>query len=86
MSRIWQGVLALVLGASLVMNFVGPSKEVKHIWDVKMFFAVYGFLGCVVIIFVSKWLGKYWLQREEDYYEPFRAPGEVGEAGGGDDA
>ncbi len=33
------------------------------------FFALLGFLGCVAIILVSKWLGRYWLQRREDYYE-----------------
>jgi hypothetical protein len=26
-----------------------------------------GFLGCVVIVVVSKWLGR-WLSRPEDYY------------------
>lgn len=32
------------------------------------FYAVYGFLGCSVIIFFSKALGKAFLQRREDYY------------------
>jgi hypothetical protein len=27
---------------------------------------VLGFVGCVLIIVVSKWLGKVWLQRPED--------------------
>ena len=30
---------------------------------------VYGFLGCVAIVIVSKALGKAWLQRRERYYE-----------------
>jgi hypothetical protein len=29
---------------------------------------VYGFVGCVGIVLVSKWLGHSWLQRHEDYY------------------
>lgn len=86
MNRLWSTLLGIVLVGSLVMNFVGPAKEVKNIWDLKTFFAFYGFVGCVVIIYVSKWIGKYWLQRPEDYYEPFRAPAEVGEAGEKDHA
>jgi hypothetical protein len=80
MSRLWSILLGLTLVGSLVMNFVGPAKEAKYIWDTKTFFGIYGFFGCIVIIFVSKAIGKYWLQRPEDYYEPHRAPREVGEA------
>lgn len=79
MSRFWTVVLAVTLVASLALSFVGPTKEVKYIWDVKAFFVVYGFVGCVVIIFVSKWLGRFWLQRDEDYYDPHQAPAEAGE-------
>ena len=81
MSRFWSTVLAVTLVTSVVMSFVGPSKEAKFLWDVKAFFAVYGFVGCVAIIFVSKWLGRYWLQRGEDYYDPHQAPAEAGDAG-----
>ena len=31
--------------------------------------SIYGLISCVVIIVVSKWLGKLWLERHEDYYE-----------------
>ena len=34
-----------------------------------VFFAIYGFVGCIIIIIASKALGHYWLQKEEDYYE-----------------
>jgi hypothetical protein len=81
MSRFWSTVLAVTLVTSVVMSFVGPSKEAKFLWDVKAFFAVYGFVGCVAIIFVSKWLGRFWLQRGEDYYDPHQAPAEAGDAG-----
>jgi hypothetical protein len=81
MSRTWSIALTVALVISVVMSFVGPSKEAKFLWDVKAFFAVYGFVGCVAIIFVSKWLGRYWLQRSEDYYDPHQAPAEAGDAG-----
>lgn len=32
------------------------------------FFAIFGFLGCLVIIAAAKIIGHYWLQRKEDYY------------------
>jgi hypothetical protein len=42
-----------------------------HFWweEIPVFSAVYGFVGCVVIIIASKALGHQWLQKEEDYYE-----------------
>ena len=32
-------------------------------------FALFGLIGCVAIVMISNWLGRYWLQRKEDYYE-----------------
>jgi hypothetical protein len=37
------------------------------------FFAVLGFVGCALIILASKWVGRYWLQRRENYYEETHA-------------
>lgn len=36
-------------------------------------YAALGLGGCIVIIVVSKWLGKIWLQRPPDYYARRRA-------------
>jgi hypothetical protein len=33
-----------------------------------LFDLIFGFIGCAVIIGVSKWLGHTWLQRDETYY------------------
>lgn len=33
------------------------------------FFAIYGFFSCVIIVAASKLLGKFWLQKGEDYYD-----------------
>jgi hypothetical protein len=78
MSPFWKAVLGLVLVGSVAMSFFGPSKESSYLWDLPAFFAVYGFAGCVVIIYLSKAIGKYWLQRPDEYYDPYRAPAEVG--------
>ena len=32
-------------------------------------YALYGFFSCVLIVIVSKFLGKLWLQKPENYYD-----------------
>ena len=40
-----------------------------HGWEiVPGFYAIFGFVSCAVIIYGSKWLGKRFLQKREDYY------------------
>jgi hypothetical protein len=54
-----------------VSEFTSPVDTASaHPWwaSVPAFFAVFGFVGCVVIILVAKGLGKFMLQRKEDYY------------------
>ena len=61
-------LLALVSVASLIAQFVG--EEGHGPWaQVPAFWALFGFLGCALIILVSKAIGKYFLQRREDYYD-----------------
>ena len=49
--------------------FLGEQGHSAFPWShVAGFFAVFGFIGCVAIIILSKLLGRFWLQREEDYY------------------
>ena len=42
-----------------------------HFWfeDVPAFGSIYGLISCVLIIVVSKLLGKLWLMRPENYYD-----------------
>lgn len=61
MKRVWAvTVPALVLAvlADLLLGAARPG-----------FTAVFSFAGCVLIIVASKWLGRYLLQRHEEYYE-----------------
>lgn len=84
MGRLWRTLLALALIAVLAADFLGPKKEVEHLWDHKTFFAIYGFVGCVAIILVAKAVGAAGLLRPEDHYDPFRAP-QPGSGTEGDD-
>ncbi len=43
-----------------------PTRRPEH-WP--GFWAVFGFVGCVVIILVSKWFGHLGIMTREDYYE-----------------
>ena len=41
----------------------------EHIAEFPIFHAIYGFIACVLIILVSKFIGHIWLMTEEDYYD-----------------
>lgn len=63
-------LLGLVTVASLILQYFGPPHPHPHAWDaIPLFYCFFGFVGCILIIVVSKALGKAWLQKEEDYYE-----------------
>jgi len=57
-----------VLGILLAAEFFIP-KHGHFPWEDKpFFFAIYGFVACVLVIFTSKLL-RFFLKRDEDYYE-----------------
>lgn len=63
-------VLGLVVGASLAAEFTLLAGKDAHWWNhVPGFYIYWGFLSCIVIIYVSKWIGKLLLFRDEDYYD-----------------
>ncbi len=65
------GILYVCLVVSILAGLLVHSHEPTHaafVWQA-VFSAIYGFIGCVLIIVVSKEIGHHWLQKEEDYYE-----------------
>ncbi|MBI5749520.1 MAG: hypothetical protein HZA00_10380 [Nitrospinae bacterium] len=38
----------------------------EKIWG---FWAIYGFIGCIIMIFVCKGVGHAWLMKKENYYD-----------------
>ena len=72
MKRIWITVFISALILSFVADFLlnlGDSHG-EFLWShILGFFAIFGFVGCMAIVVVSKLLGHYWLQRKEDYYD-----------------
>lgn len=63
---------ALYLGIAVtcIAGFAFPNAH-PHFWwqKIPVFDAVFGFIGCVLIIFFAKWIGHQWLTRDEDYYD-----------------
>ena len=60
------GILVLLIAADSII----PRHEIHFFGDkVPGFWSLYGFISCVLIIVVSKWLGHHWLVRDEDYYD-----------------
>ena len=65
--RLFYLVLVLIVAA----DFLVPREHVEFLWErLPGWSAVYGFLSCVILIFVSKFLGHQGgLMRREDYYD-----------------
>ena len=62
-------VSCLVLTGSVLAELL-VHGHVSHIWDkIPGFYAFFGFITCAVLIIVSKFLGKYWLKKDENYYD-----------------
>ena len=50
-----------------VLDFV-IHRHIYHSWEnLWGFYAIYGFVGCVVLVLVAKWIRKF-IMRPEDYY------------------
>jgi len=64
--RIAYGILILLI----LVDFIIPRHEIHFFGDnIPGFWSFFGFIACVVIIVVSKWLGKFGLMKDEDYYD-----------------
>ncbi len=61
-------LIVLILSVLVDLPFYGGHGDFA--WsNILGFFALFGLIGCVAIILISKWLGHHWLQRKEDYYD-----------------
>ncbi|QCI67972.1 hypothetical protein [Phreatobacter stygius] len=61
----------LALGLIVIADFLVAREHAEYLWDrLPGWSAVYGFGSCVLLIFVSKFLGhRAGLMRREDYYD-----------------
>lgn len=62
--KTWHWIaLAVLTLISLILEMVVLNHRVPG------FYILLGFLGCVVMIYVSKWIGYLFLFRDENYYD-----------------
>lgn len=48
---------------------IGVHRHIYHSWEnAPAFYAIYGFVGCVVLVLIAKGMRKF-LMKEEDYYD-----------------
>ena len=60
------------LGLLVIWDIFFVHKEHAHTWaemHVPGFWAIFGFIACVLIIIISKWFGHLGIMTREDYYD-----------------
>ena len=61
-------VLVVICGLLFAADFI-YHRHIVHPWEELWgFYAIYGFVACVVLVLVAKQMRKF-LLRDEDYYE-----------------
>lgn len=65
------GILILLTLLSLFAELsIAVDAEHGHWWSkIPGFFILFGLLGCILLILLAKALGRYWLTRDEKYYD-----------------
>ena len=54
----------------IVVDFIIPRHEIHFFGDkIPGFWSLFGFIACVLIIMVSKWIGHLGLMQDENYYD-----------------
>lgn len=62
--HIFYGCCALLL----VLDFV-IHRHISHGWEnLWGFYPLYGFVGCVILVFIATWMRTF-VKRDEDYYD-----------------
>ncbi len=61
--------LVLIVLAEIVVLLIEGGHGHFSFEDWPAWGSVYGFVSCVAIIIVSKFIGKKWLMRREDHYD-----------------
>jgi hypothetical protein len=71
MNKLRWAILGMVTIISLLGGLATPRDPAHYTWwnSIPAFFALFGFIGCMLIIFLAKSLGKLFLRQGEDYYD-----------------
>lgn len=62
-------VFYVICGVLVVLDFI-LHRHIYHSWEtLPAFYPIYGFIGCVVLVLIAKWM-RLIVMRDEEYYEP----------------
>jgi hypothetical protein len=67
--RVCFGILALLALADAIPAIVDKHHAHTRIEHLPAFWSLYGFIACVLIVYVSKWFGHAGIMTREDYYD-----------------
>jgi len=67
--RVCLAVLALLILLDAIPAIVDKEQAHTQAEYLPAFWAAFGFVGCVVLIIVSKWFGRAGIMQREDYYD-----------------
>jgi hypothetical protein len=65
----YASLVVLILLEIILMGIGEMHISLDHIAEFPLFHAIFGFVGCLAMVFVVKFLGHQWLMKEEDYYD-----------------
>jgi hypothetical protein len=61
------GYIVLIL--VFIVDFFIPRHEIHFIGDkIPGFWSLFGFIACILIILISKWIGHLGIMQDENYY------------------
>lgn len=64
MLKVFYVICVLLVVADLIVH-----RHIYHSWEnIPAFYAIYGFVGCSILVFIAKWMRTF-LMRSEDYYD-----------------
>jgi len=64
MLKVFYGICVLLVIADFIVH-----RHIYHSWEnAPAFYAIYGFVGCSILVFIAKWMRTF-LMRGEDYYD-----------------
>ncbi|HEY5909818.1 MAG TPA: hypothetical protein VJA21_04360 [Verrucomicrobiae bacterium] len=64
------GVLALLILCDVVIKLPHLHSDEPWFEKLPVFWSIFGFIGCALIIILSKWYGHAGIMTREDYYGP----------------
>ena len=69
MAKTLKYLFFISIGLSILIGLFFRPEHPHFWWErIPAFDAIFGFLGCILIVVGSKALGHHWLQKDKDYY------------------